>query len=222
VDAKVSQGERVYKHVRANLLSGRIAPGSRLNIAELAQSLALSQGGIREALSRLTSEGLVTADLNRGFRAAPLSLKEFEDLSKARAELDGLCLRIALAKDDMEWEASMVAACHRVARRLQRFSGTDEDRAALSAAQRSFQHTLVAGCNNGALLWLRGLLYARAERYRHLLLSIDYGNQKLYDRDGAFIQAVMNRDADKAVSLLGEQYEVTSKIIRAHLQNQQK
>jgi DNA-binding GntR family transcriptional regulator len=218
VDAKVSQGERVYKHVRANLLSGRISPGSRLNIAELSQSLSLSQGGIREALSRLTSEGLVTADLNRGFRAAPLSLREFDDLAKARAELDGVCLRIAIAKDDMEWEALMVAACHRVARRLQRFSGTEEDRAALAAAQRNFQHTLVAGCDNAVLLWLRGLLYARAERYRHLLLSIDYGDQKLYDREGPFIQAIMSRHADSAVSLLAEQYEITSKLIRPYLQ----
>jgi DNA-binding GntR family transcriptional regulator len=219
VDKKVSQGERVYKHVRGDLLAGRIPPGGKLNIAELAQSLALSQGGIREALARLTSEGLVISDPNRGFRAVPLSLREFDDLSRARAEFDGLCLRLAIAKDDMEWEASMVAACHRVLRRLEKFSGTDEDRSALAAAQRKFQLTLVAGCDNSALLWLRGLLYARAERYRHLALSLPYGNQKLYDRDGPFIQAIMARDADRAVTLLAAQYELTSQLIREHLKN---
>ena len=57
--------------MRADLLACRIPPGSRLKIQDLCDRFSVSLGAIREALSRLTSDGLVVSEPQRGFRAAP-------------------------------------------------------------------------------------------------------------------------------------------------------
>lgn len=105
-----------YLSLRADLLACRILPGSRLKIQELCARLSVSLGAIREALSRLTSEGLVLAEPQRGFRAAPISAADLVDLTMARTEIDSLCLKRAIASGDVQWEASLVAAAHRLAR----------------------------------------------------------------------------------------------------------
>lgn len=72
--------ERAYQRLRDDLLTCRLAPGDRLSIKELSAELGVSLGAVREALSRLTSEGFVTAQPQRGFRAAPITVEDLIDL----------------------------------------------------------------------------------------------------------------------------------------------
>src|SRR3546814_4253335 len=67
---------RAYIEIRAALISCRLAPSSRLNIAQLQREIGVSQAAVREALSRLTAEGLATIERNSGFRAAPIRSEE--------------------------------------------------------------------------------------------------------------------------------------------------
>ena len=62
-----------YERLRRDLITGALAPGSRLKISDLFQSTAINLSAIREALSKLTAEGLVIALPQHGFRAAPVS-----------------------------------------------------------------------------------------------------------------------------------------------------
>src|SRR5438132_9546483 len=88
--------QAAYEGLRADLLACRIPPGSRLKIQELCTRLSVSLGAIREALSRLTSEGLVVAEPQRGFRAAPISAEDLSDLTRTRIKIESLCLRRAI------------------------------------------------------------------------------------------------------------------------------
>src|SRR3954454_6868925 len=63
-----------YEHLRALVLSGEVAPGARLGQVELAERLGISRTPVREALRRLSAEGLVDFSPNRGFRTADLGL----------------------------------------------------------------------------------------------------------------------------------------------------
>lgn len=62
----------VYLTLRDNLRAGRIAPGARLNLDRLARELHVSNTPIRQALTRLEADGLVTKEPYRGFSASPL------------------------------------------------------------------------------------------------------------------------------------------------------
>src|SRR5580704_6681604 len=109
-----------YEGLRADLLACRILPGKKLKIQELCTRFSVSLGAIREALSRLTSEGLVVAEPQRGFRAAPISPEDLSDLTRVRIEIEALCLRRAIAQGDVDWEARLVAAFHRLSRTPER------------------------------------------------------------------------------------------------------
>src|SRR6201999_1825607 len=73
-----------HDRLRADLLACRLKPGERLIINQLCQYLDVSLGAVREALSRLSSEGLVIAEPQRGFRVAPISAEDLKDLTAAR------------------------------------------------------------------------------------------------------------------------------------------
>ncbi|MGV8882938.1 MAG: GntR family transcriptional regulator [Rhodoglobus sp.] len=81
--------DKVYDAIRAGLLEHRITPGARMNVADLARSLHVSNTPVRQALARLHSDGLVTQEPYRGYRAtALLETRMIEDLYEFRFLLE--------------------------------------------------------------------------------------------------------------------------------------
>src|ERR1700733_7227858 len=79
-----SLSERAYRLLRQKILHGDIKPNVKLKMETLQRETDLSSSPLREALNRLAAEGLVTADENRGFWAAPMSRKDFDDITSLR------------------------------------------------------------------------------------------------------------------------------------------
>ncbi len=212
ISGSMTQG--AYEKLRADLLACRILPGERLITRDLCERFSVSLGAIREALSRLTSEGLVTAEPQRGFRAAPISAADLADLTLARVELETLCLRRAIAHGDVAWETGLVAAAHHLSRTPPR---APEDPArsneAWTQAHAAFHAALVAGCGSQWLLHLQSLLYAQSERYRRLSVPFEMGERDVKQEHQAILEATLARDADKAVHLLAEHLEKTTRIL---------
>src|SRR6478672_13616622 len=97
--------QRVYDHLRAEILSGRLGPGAELAEVALAEQLGVSRGPIREAIGRLASEGLVTVRPRRGAVVSSLSKEEFLELYQVREALELMAVRLAvprLGKEDFE------------------------------------------------------------------------------------------------------------------------
>ncbi len=89
--------ETVYETLRAEILACRLLPGRKLKIRELCGRFGVSLGAVREALSRLTAEGLVVAETQRSFQVAPVSAADLADLTRLRVDIEGLALRWAIA-----------------------------------------------------------------------------------------------------------------------------
>ncbi len=213
-DTALNRTQGAYEALRADLLSCRILPGSRLKIQELCTRFSVSLGAIREALSRLTSEGLVVAEPQRGFRAAPISAADLRDLTLARIEIETLCLRRAISTGSVDWEAGLVAASHRLSRTPERVPNdparSNDDWAEAHAA---FHRALVGGCDSPWLLRLRAQLYDQSERYRRLSIPLSGTTRNVQDEHQNIVQAALDRDAEKATKLLAAHLEATSKIL---------
>jgi DNA-binding GntR family transcriptional regulator len=69
-----SVADLAYERIRGYVLGGDAPPGARLGQVELAERFGISRTPVREALRRLTGEGLVDFHSNRGFRVADLGL----------------------------------------------------------------------------------------------------------------------------------------------------
>jgi len=86
---------RTEEVLREMILDGSIAPGERLNEVALAASLGISRGPLREAIQRLTSEGLLTVITHRGAFVRTFSRAEVVELYELRAALELHAVRLA-------------------------------------------------------------------------------------------------------------------------------
>ncbi|HYP79972.1 MAG TPA: GntR family transcriptional regulator [Steroidobacteraceae bacterium] len=104
-----SQGfvDEVYELIRADIMSLRIPPDTRISIDSLARQLGVSQTPIREALSRLEATGLVTKQHFVGYCSAPqLDRKALDELYELRLLLEPYAARCAAERmDDAQLEA---------------------------------------------------------------------------------------------------------------------
>ncbi len=119
--------ERSLEALRSAILTGRYRPGDHLGEVELAGSLGVSRGTVREALRHLQQEGLVTAG-NRGMlRVNSLSSAEVHELFRVRAALEGLAVREVIASPRREAAADTLRAA------VERLSDEDEPAARMEA-----------------------------------------------------------------------------------------
>jgi DNA-binding GntR family transcriptional regulator len=81
--------EATFQTLKLLLVEGKIAPGSKLNERELAESLNVSRTPIREAIRRLAADGLVELIANRGAIAVQLSIEDVIHTFDVIAELEG-------------------------------------------------------------------------------------------------------------------------------------
>ena len=72
-DSAASLTERAYRELRRAIVRGEFEPGARLRVEDLTRRYAISSSPVREALNRLSEQGLVKLLENRGFRVAPLT-----------------------------------------------------------------------------------------------------------------------------------------------------
>ena len=79
-----------YTALHAAIVSGELSPGERLVEEELAERLGSSRGAVREAILRLSQDGLVLRERNRGARVRRFTLGEAVEILEARAALESL------------------------------------------------------------------------------------------------------------------------------------
>src|SRR5690349_20437452 len=80
--------ESAYRKLRRDIVEGRFAPGEKLRVEHLKDDYGVGAGTLREALSLLVADALVVSQCQRGFRVAPMSLADFEDITRTRVMLE--------------------------------------------------------------------------------------------------------------------------------------
>lgn len=210
-----SRTQIAYEQLRMNLLECKFEPGQRLGIVELCQVMNVSQGAVREALSRLTSEGLVESEAQRGFRVPPVSATDLWHLTTARAEIDSLCLRRSIKVGDLDWESRIVATFHRLDNTPECAPNEpNKFTTAFTIAHDQFQEALVSACDNPWLSRMRNVLHNQAKRYRGLS---EPGQSNIREELRELMDACLHRDSDLAEQLLSGHMLSRAKTLMQHL-----
>jgi DNA-binding GntR family transcriptional regulator len=207
---------RAYVEIRRALISCRLAPGARLSIAQLQRDVGVSQAAVREALSRLTAEGLAVIERNSGFRAAPISVEGYRELATAVITIEVPLLRSSIENGDYAWEGALLSAYHVASRVLSEV----EDGAGMEAYvanREDFHRCLFSCCDNQWLLWSWSLLYAQQLRYRHTFAELARFERGLHADYRSFLDVVIRRDVDQAERLWRENHEKVADFIESHL-----
>lgn len=212
-EAYSTQIESAYWRLREDIIRGVLLPSAKLRIEHLRQSYGLGASALREALSRLVSDGLVETEGQRGFWVAPISQAELADITAARQVMEVGALRQSIAHGSVEWEGRVVAARHSLDR-LEKSMTAPSPEIVLTweRANRQFHMELLAGCPSKWLLRFVGQLYDQALRYRHRTrLRRPIPRTGVSPEHNAIVEATLARDADTACRLLSEHIANTAK-----------
>ncbi len=206
--------ESAYRALRRDIIEGRLAPGDKLRVEHLKDDYGVGAGTLREALSLLISDALVVSQGQRGFRVAPTSLEDFQDITCNRVMLECEALRQSIAMGDDVWESELLAAFHRLTKAEEKLIGSD-NREEWEERNRVFHEVLIAACPSRWLKHFLSILYQQAERYRRLSLYLKPIPRNVHAEHEALMNAAIARDADKATTLLAEHIQMTFRSIEA-------
>jgi DNA-binding GntR family transcriptional regulator len=135
--------DEVHQALYQALIDGQLEPGSKLKLTEIAGRFGVSAAVVREALSRLTEQGLVQSNPQRGFIVTPLSVADLLDLTKTRVLVETLALRESIRYGDLAWEGRVLAT-HHTLDRTPMLNG-DCANPAWVQAHRMFHHRILDG-----------------------------------------------------------------------------
>lgn len=205
--------EQTVNAIRADIVAGVLPPGSRLGVDKLKERYGVGASTIREALSLLSADALVVVEGQRGFRVSELSAEDLRDLNNARQLLETHALRQSIELGDDEWEATVVAAYHRLSRANQRMhDGTAGAVDEWEARNREFHQALVSRCTSSWILSMLETLDRHSERYRRAALTSNRPRD-VHAEHTALMDAALARDADRAAALLADHLAATVAVI---------
>ncbi len=209
-----TQASTVYDRLQTDILTGKLQPGFKLRLKDLIEMYETGNSPLREALNRLSANGMVVREENRGFRVPPASSDELMELTRTRCWLEEIALRESIAKGDSVWEERIVLAFHWLAR-----SARNKKKSSMTSTpewenhHREFHLALISACDSSILIRFCAELHQRSFRYRNLAEVVEYRDRHEIEEHEELQKAVLNRDADKAVELLKRHYTVTSEIL---------
>lgn len=195
---------RVGHQLRERIIMGELAPGEPLRFDGLRKHYGISVTPLREALSILMSEGLVIQAGQRGFRVAPMSLEEFEEISELRIELEGEALLRSVRSGDEGWEIRVLAAQHRLSKAstkvLESSQGIDE---AWELRHRELHLELLSSCQSPWRLKFCRQLHDQFDRYRRLAgVNPRVSQAIIRTEEDEIVRAALDRDPELARDLL--------------------
>jgi DNA-binding GntR family transcriptional regulator len=204
----------IAQRLREDVLAGRYLPGAKIRLEDIRQAFGVSWSPIREAVTRLVSEGLMIADSQKGYRVAPATRAELEETIRLRVLLEPQALRLAIALGNDAWEAQVLAAHHRLAKlESQRISGQETEQ--WEAWHAAFHTTLTEPCQSAILLQFCQQLNKIQDRYRRIFFAQHDVDRDVASEHRLITEATLERNADRACSLLADHIERTGRNILA-------
>lgn len=208
-----TKGDTAYDRIAALLTSGRVAPGERLSLRDLAERLGTSTMPIRAAVSRLAEDGALDVSPNRAVRVPVMSRARFEELVDLRQEMEGLAAERAARRATRADIAGIARICRAFAATV---ASRHPDPAQAVALNRDLHFAIYAAARMPLLenaigrLWLlagpvlnldmradpRRLANTPAPRYHAAALAA------LLSRDGAAARAAISGDIAEAAAFI--------------------
>ncbi|MGW7282727.1 GntR family transcriptional regulator [Streptomyces sp. NPDC054844] len=167
----VSKSDLAYAELRSRILTGILPAGARLAQYDLAESLSMSITPLREAIRRLSSEGLLTVETHRDVRVSAMNSDEARQLFEVRLSLDPTAAELAALRRTDEDIATMRAAVGRL------LPVTRQWGEEALTAHRTFHQALYRASHNDVLIKLLDDLWDKSDRYRRLGLELPPGDE---------------------------------------------
>jgi GntR family carbon starvation induced transcriptional regulator len=198
-----NMSNQAFESIRQDILECRLKPDSRLTLDELRERYNVGATPLREALMRLTTDGLVVFTQNRGFRVASVSKEDLIDAMATQIELTRIAFSKSIELGDDQWEGDLISSFHRLSKLKKYLEGAGRRmNPEWSKVHREFHYNLVRACGSR---WLLNFIEAITDQTtRYVRLSIEALREPRVEetehRD--IMNAALARDTEKACRLL--------------------
>jgi DNA-binding GntR family transcriptional regulator len=189
--------QRVYQHLHQEILQQRLPPGTELREAALAKELGVSRGPIREAITRLAAEGLVTVRPRHGTVVRELTAEDMIDAYQVREALEATAMRLALPRLTEEDFAQLESFTDQMA-----LHAEDGDIAKFFEANVAFHELICQQSGNKKLMRVHHTLMNELAVFQDRTLTLRGGNPtRSVTEHRQILQAAREGDIDLATNL---------------------
>ena len=198
--------EALHERLRQDIILGVLPPGAKLKLEKLSRAYDVSVNTLRETLSRLAADGLVVAEGQKGFAVLPVSTEDLREITEMRQLLECHALKRSIASADLDWEARVMGAYHKLSR-VEDLVEADPDTYGepWEAANEAFHDALISNCRSRWLRLTLQAMYDMSRRYRMLSLKTKpFPRAQSAAEHRLLLDAAIGRDGALAERLLAE------------------
>ena len=194
-----SKADVAYARIRQQILDGSLEAGSALAQYELAASMGISITPLREAIRRLSGEGLILLEGHRNARVAHMDFTEARQLFETRQALEPAAVALAASRRTDADIARMNAALEHL------LPVTRQWGEVALAAHREVHEALYTASHNTVMVRMLNDLWDKSDRYRRAGLELPPGGEprtRDFEEHHRLVALVINRDAVTAQDLM--------------------
>lgn len=188
---------KLRDEIENGIVTGTLAPGSRLDEVQLASRFGVSRTPIREALMQLGAIGLVEIRPRRGAVVVDPGPNRIYEMFEVMAELEGMAGSLAARRHTEVDRANLVSAHAKC-----ELSATSGDTDAYYYDNEIFHHAIYEASHSGFLFDQCSVLHRRLRPYRRLQLRVRNRMKVSYGEHNGIIEAILAGEAEKARGLL--------------------
>lgn len=200
--------DRAYERIRHDIISCVLAPGREISETRLCSQYRIGKAPVRMALNRLAHDGLVRAIPRRGYRVAPITVKDVHDVFELRLMLEPAAARMAAGKVG----AQRMRALDEVARSSYQ-PGDPRSTSRFLEASKAFHVAIARATGNARLAEAIERLLDDMTRLLHLGLGLRDRSQELSRAHRALVKALARGDGDAAERICREQIETARTMV---------
>ncbi|MCS0502575.1 GntR family transcriptional regulator [Ancylobacter mangrovi] len=191
-----SASEVIFEALREAIVKGDLTEGEALRQDRIARMFNVSRIPVREALTRLEEQGLVSTQRYRGAVVTTLSTEEVSEIFEYRALLEPEMLKASVPR--------MTDEALRRARQIAAAFASEPDSVHWGELNRDFHYALYEAANRPYFLQAINAALDRVDRYSRIQLVMTDGMERARREHEAILAACEARDATRAAELTGE------------------
>ncbi len=214
-DSARSPSKAAAYWLQRDIVRGVFQPMERLKVEHLVKFYRVGHSPVREAILLLSSTGLVVHEHQKGYRVAPVSLADYDDVLSVYQRLYKLALIMAIDLGDDAWEERVVVRLHRTTKvRKVLPEGDPQLRERWQRAYWEYHSELLSGCGSPIMMRLLGDIGFRLERYVNLFADLESDRERDHHAEHReIVDALIARDKDRSLALI-DRYFATAQPMR--------
>lgn len=207
VDVNSTVGQLAYHRIRTDIIFAVLKPDERLKLEPLKATYETSITTLREVLSRLASEGFVTAEGQKGFTVSGISLEGLREMAALRQLIERDALLRAIKSGNLDWEGGVVSAHHKLASIEDKMmAGEEIDMRQWRRYDREFHTALISANRSSFMLKMYNDIFDHFLRYQ--MLAMGFRGKPAAEEHQKLMKYALARRGDEAVAVLTDHIEL--------------